>query len=341
MKRFSFALLVSLSLVTNASAAKSIAGDLGPDASCDKAIPAITQGYGVDGPFKPIRKTIKQSDFPDPIEVFLPDGKTDRTPVMFFSHGYGPNVSAAYKQFIDHAVSRGIIVVFAPYPMDGTMTNRYNILWNGFVRATETYATQMDLSRLAVVGHSFGGGAVPTIAYRAFKEKGWGKNGGLAFSLAPWYTQELTTQQWSQIPSHILFATQVYDRDVMNDHRMAIHQYATTPGRTHLYFKVNTLKAGDCEMTAVHALPGRTPSLRIKQYGLFRPFDALTDAVFKSGPVAISAVENLSKQLSAGKGYQPLQLLVKPSPTTPQSAYEFPWSSPLNPAAKGRTVSVQ
>lgn len=334
MKRFALALVVSLSLVTDASAAKTIVDEAGPARSCDKSIPEITKGYGVNGPYRALRQLVKHPSYSEDVQVFLPNGKSGRSPVMFFVHGYGPNASGAYYDLINHVVSRGTIVVFASYPDESvTMTNRYNIIWNGIVRSTEVYANQMDLTRVAVVGHSFGGGAVPTIAYRTFAERGWGSAGGLAYSLAPWYTHELTAAQWASIPKHIAFATQVYDQDSTNDHRMAIHQFHTTPGQFHLYSVVHTLQAGDCLMSAVHSLPGRTGSLRIKQYGLFRPLDALTDIAFTSGAKPTEVINKLSEEMKANAAYQPLELFALAETAIPQSSFGFPWTSPANPAA--------
>lgn len=305
-----------------------------PERSCDKNIPPITSGYGVDGAYGMVRQTVPHPTYRDDIQVFLPAGKTGRSPVMFFIHGYGPDISGAYADFIRHTVSRGAIVVFAPYPMAGTMSNRYTVLWNGLVRATEVYANQMDLSHLAVVGHSFGGGAVPTIAYRSFAEKNWGTAGALAFSLAPWYTHELTNAQWASMPGRVVFATQVYDQDIMNDHRMAIHQFSITPGRTHLYMMVHSLPAGNCVMTAGHMLPVSrlVESVRIKQYAVYRPLDALTDIVF-SGADSTTALKELGDQLQRTPGYQPLDLYAPLVTNIPQSNYNFPWDGRMNPDA--------
>ncbi len=329
--------LASIALFALASAPAFAADENGPARSCDANIPDITSGYGANGSYRSTRQYVKHPSYNEDVEVFLPSGKTDRSPVMFFIHAYGPNVSGAYYDLIRHVVSRGTIVVFASYPDDNTtMKDRYNIMWSGIVRATEVYANQMDLTRVAVVGHSIGGGAVPTIAYHTFTERGWGSAGGLAYSLAPWYTNELTDAQWSSIPKHIVFATQVYDQDTVNDHRMAINQYNVTPGQIHLYSVVHTLAAGDCLMNATHYLPGQgvSNSLRIKQYGLFRPLDALTDMVFYPGATSAAALQTLSEQLRTSTGYQPLELFAPATTNLPQTNFEYPWDSAINPAAK-------
>ncbi len=50
----------------------------------------------------------------------------------------------------------------------------------------------------------------------------WGENRRLLFSLATWYSYELTQAQLQSFPSNTKLIMQVYDDDNVNDHRMAI-----------------------------------------------------------------------------------------------------------------------
>lgn len=292
-------------------------------------VPLITSGYGANDSFEVEQKTLDQPEYRLPVEVFLPKGAEDRRPVIFFSHGYGPNMSEGYTQLIDHLVSRGMIVVYAPYPMlRSTSEERYEALWNGFVLASQKMEAQMDLTRVGFVGHSFGGGANPEMAYRGFVQKGWGSQGAFMMELAPWYSYLITDARLKQFPERVMHVTQVYDRDTINDHRMAIdiHSKMNTP--VNLFLMVHTRTVDGCELEADHATPGRNDSLALKQYAVFRPLDMLADAAFGSAD-ALKALNGIAET----SGYQPVEIQTDPTPIQPETFYTFPWSGNKNPRA--------
>ena len=101
----------------------------------------------------------------------------------------------SYKTLINYLVSRGMIVVYSPYPNQLTpVQNNLNIMFNGFDLAAQKYASRMDLTRVGFLGHSYGGGAVPSMARRGLA-KGWGTNGAFMFPMAAWYVYDMTDAQ--------------------------------------------------------------------------------------------------------------------------------------------------
>lgn len=146
------------------------------NARCDIYIPPITTGYGADGSYSiDIRSVGGETQG----TVFLPKGVATPSPVIFLAHGYGPNKCESYLPLIDHMVSRGYIVVFGTFPMfRATIDQRYADLWNGFDAAVRQFGPRMDLTRIGVVGHSFGGGATPALLEKAMA-RGWGGRGHL------------------------------------------------------------------------------------------------------------------------------------------------------------------
>jgi hypothetical protein len=263
-----------------------------------------------------------------PVTVFLPRGADGPRPVVFFSHGYGPNFWQAYEDFVTHIVSLGNVVVYSTYPALGdSMDGRYEALWQGFAAAVKTYAGRMDLGRVGFVGHSFGGGATPAMAYRGLVQQGWGRQGAFLMELAPWYAYQVTTAQLHDLPANAVQLLEVYDHDVLNDHRMAIDLHDSSRLAAQFFLMVHSIDRDGCRLTADHTTPARNASLRLKQYAVFRPFDALADYVFNGAAAGRSSLE----ALGAGTGFQPVTLEAKPQPAQPESAFKFPWHSRLNP----------
>jgi hypothetical protein len=96
------------------------------------------------------------------------------------------------------------------------------------------------------------------------------------------------------------------------------------------FFLVRSLTVDGCQIVADHSAPARNPSLRLKQYGVFRPLDALADATLGGSPEARTALDAMGRQPSP-PGYQPILLETPPAPVSPESAYIFKWSGPANP----------
>jgi pimeloyl-ACP methyl ester carboxylesterase len=288
----------------------------------------ITSGYGADGTYAvETEQLANPGDAEDVMTVYFPKDAKGPSPVVFFGHGFGPGLTSTYADIIQHMVSKGYVVAFSTYPMLGvTIDQRYDSLWQGFAAAAAQYGARMDLSRVAFVGHSFGGGAVPAMAYKGLVEKGWGKHGAFLMELAPWYSNQITDAKIAALPRQAVQLTEVYDKDEVNDHRMAIDLYKTSHARDRLYFLVKSDDA--CGFTADHGTPGRNESKLQKQYAVSRPFDALADLIFNGHAAARVALEAMGE---VGSGYQPLRRPSPPEPAQPEGFYRYPWTHKQNP----------
>lgn len=305
-------------------------------ADCDRLIPAIRSGYGANGPYQMSSSTLPNPGLRrKPVQVFFPQGANGRLPVIFFSHGFGPGKWQSYADLIRHMVSRGYIVVFSSYAEAFTsIDGRYNSLWQGFQAAADKYADRMDLTRVGFVGHSFGGGATPAMAYRGFVQHGWGRQGAFMMELAPWYMYQMSDQQLEQFPSDVFQVTEVYEQDDTNDHRIAVDIYTHTHMTDRYFLLAHSANINGCPVTADHTTPGRNTSLRQKQYAVFRPFDALADAAFNASAAARAALLDMT-QPDINGAYQPLSLELQPAPLHAESYYRFPWSGKDNPRRSG------
>jgi len=304
--------------------------DSGPN--CDALVPALASGYGADGPYAMDQQSVDNPAYGrKPVEVFLPRGAAGKQPVVFFSHGFGPGEWQTYADLIRHMVSRGYIVVFSSYPeLRASNEERYAALWAGFEAAAAVDGARMDLSRVGFAGHSFGGGATPAMAYKGLVQQGWGRQGAFLLELAPWYSYGISTAQLQALPADAVQLTETYDQDSVNDHRMGIDLYDSAQLPSRYYLMVRSLTVDGCTLTSEHDTPGRSPSLRLKQYAVFRPFDALADYAFTGSAAAHSALVAMGSAADTG-AYQPLQAEAAPQPVEPEGHYKWAWSDPKNP----------
>lgn len=304
-----------------------------PGADCaEGAVSPITSGPGAPGPHAVERLEVPFSASKEPVTVFMPkDGGGTPRPVIFFSHGYGPNLWSIYQPLLEHMASRGQIVVFGVFPLSlVTMKERYEILWKGYEATVQKLGARMDLTRVGFVGHSFGGGANPTMAYEGIVEKGWGANGAFLLELAPWYTYGMSDAKFARFPKRVLHAVQVYDQDHMNDHRMAwdLHDQFKTSVNWMLRVRSQTVRG--CTMAVEHMAPGRARNARLLAYGVLRPLDVMTQAAFERGDPG----DLLRVMKPSPEGYQPLEVLDR-VPSEAGASYRFEWSGRMNPRKPG------
>src|SRR5690242_14439434 len=100
-------------------------------ASAAGPIPPIQSGYGANGNF-----AVTVDKFPSPlydnekVQVFRPSGAPGSVPVIFFAPGFNNNDPDEYRPLINHVVSRGYALVYAPFQFfSGDVTlheKRYN-----------------------------------------------------------------------------------------------------------------------------------------------------------------------------------------------------------------------
>src|ERR1051325_4608835 len=104
--------------------------------------------------------------------IYEPDRpKPTTAPVVVFIHGWGGTNPLYYGAWIDHIVKRGNIVIFPRY-QSSILTRREDFIPNTLeaIKAalkqlqTEPGHVRPDLTRVATVGHSLGGGLSASVA---------------------------------------------------------------------------------------------------------------------------------------------------------------------------------
>ncbi len=140
-------------------------------------------------------------------------------PVVVFAHGYLGTAPEVYQGLIDHLVSIGYVVVFQGYTAEYDVEHQYRVVDTGFQRGVEL-SGRVDVSRVGVVGHSFGGGMSPWLAQRAV-DRGWGTDALWIVMFAPWFAQLVGTGT-IELPARTRVAVVAYAEDMFVDARIGI-----------------------------------------------------------------------------------------------------------------------
>lgn len=340
-----FSFLFLLVIFTACSKAESIPSEGSGDDDLEGPISRPTSGYGKDGDFE-----VAEIDFPSPeyagkeVAIFYPKGATTPRPTIFYAHAYGGENKASWLGIFHFIAKKGYTVVFAPYPTLGvSIDDRYNVLWTSFQAAVKNYPNLIDSTKVGFVGHSFGGGAVIGLSYKAFVEKGWGENGRFIFALAPWYSYQITDGQLQSFPANTKLISQVYDDDVINDHRMAIDIFKNIniSDSEKDFVLVKKSVVDGYTYTAEHNLPSSLKAYdAYDYYCLYRLLDALMDYSFNGSATAknVALGNGSATQITLpsynGQALTPLEVTDHPVPKYDQSKYEFKCSGLANPRSE-------
>jgi uncharacterized protein (TIGR03437 family) len=246
----------------------------------------IQSGYGANGGFP-----VTEDKFPSPrydsqnVHVFRPAGVTSKTPVIFFAPGYGNNDPDEYEPLINHIVSRGYSLVYAPFQIvSGDITlhrKRYDTIFAGFEEAVNRYGSSFDLTRAGYAGHSYGAAAALNMAYRGL-ERGWGSQALFFFIMAPWYYFDVSLSQFVNFPQHAKVIVQVYEQDGVCDHRVAreIFERINLPSGEKDFMMLMREERPGYKLEADHGTPSGQGTDAHDFYGIYRPLDALADYAF-------------------------------------------------------------
>lgn len=308
---------------------------------CNGVVAAPTSGYGSQGPYK-----VVEESFPHPVwageevHVFHPEGLNTPAPTIFFSHAFNATNPAIYSALIDNIVSQGYVLVYSPFiARGGSVGERYSMLRGGFQAAVQRYGQIIDTSRVGFIGHSFGGGATPAMAYYGLVQQGWGSKGAFLFMMAPWYATDLSLNQLQQLPKQTKVVLQVYEDDAINDHRIAIQLFNAFNVSEKQYMLLQSDKSYDsCALIANHGVPasvGRDgPRINaLDYYGVFRMIDALADYTFNGQTAGQQLVfgngtpeQTFMGDWPNGQAVKPLRIMSSPYPVHSQSTYQYPSS---------------
>lgn len=302
-------------------------------------IPKPGSGYGSDGSYTVATQSFPNVNFPaHNIVIYYPAGITSHVPTLFYSHAYGGNDPGNISGFLDFVAKKGYAVVFVPYQTTGvSVQDRYSNLLHGFIKAARNYPSIIDTTKVGFVGHSFGGAAVFANSYYCFKTLNWGQSGRFIFSMAQWYTYNITQAELQSFPTDVKLLSIVYENDDTNDHRMANDVFNTIniPASEKDCLRVKSDTINGYIYLADHVVPNNSAFNALDYYAYYRLLDAMCDYVFNGSPAGkdVALGNGSMNQVSMPAGMHHLVHSEAPAFANAQSTYLFPCDSSLNPRA--------
>ncbi len=300
-------------------------------------IPKPTSGYGSDGSYTVAVQSFTNPNFPtEDIKIYYPSGITSKVPTLFYSHAFGGNDPDNISGFLNFVAKKGYAVVFVPYQTVGvTVPQRYNNLLQGFLKAARDYPNIIDTTKVGFVGHSFGGGAVFANSYYCFTNLHWGQSGRFIFSMAQWYTYNISQTELQSFPNDVKLLSIVYENDSTNDQRMANDIFNTinipVAQKDYLLVKADTISG--YIYIADHVVPNNSAFDALDYYAYYRLIDAMCDYVF-NGSLAgkdVALGNGSTNQVSMPGGMHSLVQTDYPNIAHPKNIFLYPCDSSQNP----------
>lgn len=300
-------------------------------------VPKPTSGYGTDGTY-----TVATESFINPnflthdIVVYHPAEITSKVPTLFYNHAFGGNDPDNISGFLDFVARKGYAVVFVPYQTVGvTVEERYNNLLQGFIKAARKFPNIIDTTKVGFVGHSFGGGAVFANSLYCFNTLHWGESGRFIFSMAQWYSYNITPNELTTFPDDVKLLSIVYENDSINDQRIANDIFRTInispENKDYLMVKSDTIN--DYIYLTDHVVPNNSRFDALDYYAYYRLIDAMCDYVFNGNEAGknVALGHGSSEQISMPGGMKDLVETLNPAIEHPESIFLYPCDTTLNP----------
>jgi 4-amino-4-deoxy-L-arabinose transferase-like glycosyltransferase len=300
---------------------------------CADALAPLEQGFGARGPHEVRRERLASPV--SPVWLYTPADAGAPPPVVVVAHAYDTGDPAMYRGLLEHLASRGHAAVFPEYMIEDTRHSaRYDALWQGLATVVRERGARLDLTRLGVVGHSYGAGAAPWLLARARRDEGWGERGAFLLLLAPWYPLGLTAAELAAYPADVKALTLVFDDDTATDHRIGIGLFAALGVAEKDYLRVPGIAHGVCRLAAPHTLPQSSGLAArddaLDERALHRLLDALAAYAFSGDPagrrVALGQGDVAQVDMGRWRDGSPLPRLLwsaAPSPALPEERYIF------------------
>jgi len=175
----------------------------GGDSSADSNNSTSQKDYSKMGDYKV--KRYPETGLQDNYLVYYPDnGITEDTPVILFLEGGGqtPKIDD-YSGLMQFLASQGYFVIGAESGASYHASYAAQSIFEGALN-TAIGAHNLNVSRLAVMGHSLGGGQAFYVM-KYFRDKGYGDKGSLILSLDGWFAFDMDKTDLQSLDSTIAF----------------------------------------------------------------------------------------------------------------------------------------
>ena len=185
------------------------------DFALDDGMSGLSKGYGVWGNYKTIREeTIHNADLKGYITTYHPDIAVSPRPTLFFISGWSRNY-VTYDKYLKFLASHGYYVVHIYRSNPAIIQQSYPDILGLVEQAVAQNRAWMDLTKVGLLGHSYGAGATVWLGKRVFAgDKNWGSNGRFIFMTTPWLTMLTTAQDLIDYPENTKLLVQVSHDEV-------------------------------------------------------------------------------------------------------------------------------
>jgi hypothetical protein len=218
-------------------------------------------------------------------------------------------------------------------------------MWTGFEKAVSRWHNRIDCSRIGVMGHSYGGGAVPWVTRKAILEKKWGGNASFMFIMAPWYVYGLSQRNLEQFPAQTKLIVEVFEDDRINDHRMAKDLFRTIgiSSEEKAFITLRSDMSGPMSLLADHDVPtGSVENVlsnnALDTFGIYRLFDSLAQYAINGSETARQIAfsdngfdSNYMGKVESGRPVMPMLRENKPEMRCSQPFCLNFWYHSMNP----------
>ncbi len=195
-------------------------------------IPPLNGGFGSWGDetlAAPESFQFVSQGYTNTVTIYYPDGQTAPAPTLFFAPGWDVTCNS-YAEIFHFWVSLGYVAVCDDYHENsGAIGGQMK---DAFAEAVNRYPTRIDTGKIGLMGHSSGGGLLPSVGYDLVKNKGWGGTNGenlFFFSSAPWIDFDITDAMVADYPTGVKWIMHTYEDDNSTDLRTYIELFEDLP----------------------------------------------------------------------------------------------------------------
>ncbi len=208
----------------------------------------ISNGYGSWGTFDYVREPGMDVSGKGTITFYHPDTNPARRPTVFFISGWGQTYQS-YDRFFKYVASLGYNLINIYNENPGDIHQSYQNSLDMMDLAVSTYGQWLDTTRVALMGHSYGGGSTIWLGKHIFDPNGrnWGTNGRFIMTFAPWLSFLVTDNDLRNYPSGVkLLILQSYD-----DWHLGTDRYNTDPRATRAVYELINIPDADKDFITV------------------------------------------------------------------------------------------
>ena len=293
------------------------------------------------GPFKVSCDTFKSPDWNETFYMFHPDPDT-ASPLLLLCPAFNVEGPHEYFELIEHLAGRGNHVLFVPVRKSTLTRNKiraYDLGEKGIIAAVQRWPG-IDTARIGVIGHGFGGGAVPALT-RALRLRGWGDRGTFMYIMSPWYLYSIDERLMAAFPEKVNLVVQTFADDRLNDPKIAIDIFSIIgiPADRKLYLTTNGIETGGCRIRADFTTPFGDQSVTdewnmLDLQAICRPIDATLRRTFADEPDSFAkrVERDIAPDDKTPVNFKSVLAVVDtPASHLPRGIWVNQWGSPRNP----------